>query len=80
MARAIVEVPPRMRTVAIVISAGAHDREPARERRRQDAVGIDLGEQTTAFIVGNVCVWHVAEHNGEIAALKGAQGLKGLPF
>jgi hypothetical protein len=39
-----------------------------------------MGEQTTAFIVGNVCVWHVAEHNGEIAALKGAQGLKGLPF
>jgi hypothetical protein len=25
-------------------------------------------------------VWHVAEHNGEIGALKGAQGLKGLPF
>jgi hypothetical protein len=23
---------------------------------------------------------NVAEHNGEIAALKGVQGLKGLPF
>jgi hypothetical protein len=39
-----------------------------------------MGEQTIAFVVGNVCIWHVAEHNGEIAALKGAQGLKGLPF
>ena len=39
-----------------------------------------IGEQTIAFVLGNIGVWHVAEHNGEIAALKGAQGLKGLPF
>jgi hypothetical protein len=39
-----------------------------------------VGEQTVGFVVGNILVWHVAEHNGEIAALKGAQGLKGLPF
>jgi hypothetical protein len=39
-----------------------------------------VGEQTVGFVLGNICVWHVAEHNGEIAALKGAQGLKGLPF
>jgi hypothetical protein len=30
--------------------------------------------------VSNVLAWHVAEHNGEIAALKGVQGLTGLPF
>jgi hypothetical protein len=39
-----------------------------------------VGEQTVAFVLGNIVIWHVAEHNGEIAALKGAQGLKGLPF
>jgi hypothetical protein len=39
-----------------------------------------VGEQTVAFILGNICVWHVSEHGGEIAALKGVQGLKGLPF
>ena len=39
-----------------------------------------VGEQTVAFVLGNIAVWHVAEHNGEIGALKGVQGLKGLPF
>ena len=39
-----------------------------------------IGEQTVAFILSNIVAWHVAEHGGEIAALKGVQGLKGLPF
>jgi hypothetical protein len=39
-----------------------------------------IGEQTIAFVVSNVLGWHAAEHTGEIAALKGVQGLKGLPF
>jgi hypothetical protein len=39
-----------------------------------------VGEQTVVFVLGNIVTWHVAEHNGEIGALKGAQGLKGLPF
>ena len=39
-----------------------------------------IGEQTVAFVMSNILGWHVAEHNGEIAALKGVQGLKGLPF
>ena len=39
-----------------------------------------VGEQTVAFILSNIAGWHVAEHGGEIAALKGVQGLKGLPF
>jgi hypothetical protein len=39
-----------------------------------------MGEQTVAFVVANVLGWHAAEHTGEIAALKGVQGLKGLPF
>lgn len=28
----------------------------------------------------NVVLYHIAQHTGEIAALKGVQGLKGLPF
>ena len=36
-----------------------------------------VGEQTIAFVLGNIVVWHVAEHNGEIGALKGAQGSRG---
>ena len=39
-----------------------------------------IGEQTVAFVLSNVLAWHAAEHNGELAALKGAFGLKGLPF
>lgn len=39
-----------------------------------------VGEQSVAFVLGNIAAWHVAEHGGEIAALKGVQGLKGLPF
>jgi hypothetical protein len=39
-----------------------------------------VGEQTVAFILTSIAAWHVSEHSGEIAALKGVQGLKGLPF
>ncbi len=37
------------------------------------------GEQTIAWMVG-LLINHVDTHTGEIAALKGVQGLKGLPF
>jgi len=39
-----------------------------------------VGEQTVAFVLSNILGWHAAQHTGEIAALKGVQGLKGLPF
>ena len=39
-----------------------------------------VGEQTVAFVLTNILAWHAAQHTGEIAALKGVQGLKGLPF
>ena len=39
-----------------------------------------IGEQSVAFVIANILGWHIAEHTGEIAALKGVQGLKGLPF
>jgi len=39
-----------------------------------------VGEQTVGFVLSNVLGWHAAQHTGEVAALKGVQGLKGLPF
>lgn len=39
-----------------------------------------LGKQPAIMFVGGIGLSHVAQHWGEIAALKGAQGLKGLPF
>jgi uncharacterized damage-inducible protein DinB len=38
------------------------------------------GTQPRGQYLGTICLWHIANHQGEIAALKGAQGLKGLPF
>lgn len=37
-------------------------------------------EMTVAAVLTTVLLWHVGNHSGEIAALKGVQGLKGLPF
>jgi uncharacterized damage-inducible protein DinB len=37
-------------------------------------------EQPVADVLANILLWHVSNHSGEIAALKGIQGLKGLPF
>ncbi len=38
------------------------------------------GKMSVATWVGAVGLWHVMSHQGEISAVKGAQGLKGLPF
>lgn len=39
-----------------------------------------MGEQRAIDMLANVGVAHVASHWGEIAALRGVQGEKGLPF
>ena len=39
-----------------------------------------LGEYTLGWGIAILLCQHLAEHSGEIAALKGVQGLKGLPF
>ncbi len=39
-----------------------------------------MGEMTTLQMIANVGVIHVASHWGEIAAIKGFQGLKGMAF
>ena len=35
------------------------------------------GKTPAGTYVGTTCLWHVISHQGEISALKGAQGLKG---
>ena len=39
-----------------------------------------LGEYTLGWGIAILLGQHAAQHSGEIAALKGVQGLKGLPF
>jgi hypothetical protein len=39
-----------------------------------------LGEYTVGWGIAILLCQHEAEHSGEIAALKGVQGLKGLPY
>jgi hypothetical protein len=39
-----------------------------------------IGEQTLAWALVALLATHLPQHTGEIAALKGVQGLKGLPF
>ena len=43
-------------------------------------VDTPMGKQPFITFFSNIGVTHVAGHWGEIAALKGVQGLKGLPF
>jgi hypothetical protein len=46
----------------------------------QEKAQTPLGEQNKEWIVANLLGTHLPQHAGEIAALKGVQGLKGLPF
>jgi hypothetical protein len=39
-----------------------------------------IGEQSKSWVVANLLGTHLPQHAGEIAALKGVHGLKGLPF
>lgn len=38
------------------------------------------GDVSVGQFLGTVIVWHPTQHGGEICALKGVQGEKGLPF
>jgi len=46
----------------------------------QEKVPTPIGDQTREWVVANLLGTHLPQHLGEIAALKGVQGLKGLPF
>jgi len=46
----------------------------------REVPGIGGRTVTLGVLAGNVGIIHVNEHMGEIAAIKGMRGLKGLPF
>lgn len=39
-----------------------------------------IGKQPLYWVVGNIILWHVNVHHGEISCLKGLQGVRGYPF
>jgi hypothetical protein len=39
-----------------------------------------FGKVSQGINVGSLALWHTMSHQGEMAAIKGVQGLKGLPF
>ncbi len=41
---------------------------------------LGMGISTAGFVLHNAILAHIASHAGEIAAIKGLQGLKGYPF
>ena len=43
-------------------------------------VNTPIGELTLARLLEVFVTWHITAHCGEIAALKGCQGVKGYPF
>jgi hypothetical protein len=45
-----------------------------------DLSSLGMGQSTVGFLVTNAIVGHAFSHAGEIAALKGLQGMKGFPF
>ena len=70
---AILEYQAAMRAALDEYVAGATDEDLAR------TMPSPFGEQPLYGVLGLLVV-HASLHFGEIAALKGAQGLKGLPF
>jgi len=48
--------------------------------RAIDLTGWGLGKQSLAWVLGNILIWHIDAHCGEISCLKGLQGAKGYPF
>ena len=39
-----------------------------------------VGELSLGQVLATFVIWHIDAHCGEIAALKGCQGVKGYPF
>lgn len=39
-----------------------------------------IGKKDVAYVLSIFVLWNIAAHTGEIAAIKGIQGLKGYPF
>lgn len=43
-------------------------------------VDTPFGQMPALALAGGLVLYHISEHSGEIAAIKGIQDLKGLPF
>jgi hypothetical protein len=54
--------------------------QPADLDRQLDLSAFGLGTQSLNWTLYNLVIGHAATHTGEIAAIKGIQGLKGHPF
>ena len=69
----------RAYAAAVYAASGAYmaGLDPAALGRPPDAPV--PGGQTSSWLVHNLLVQHAAVHNGEIAVLRGLQGLQGLP-
>ena len=52
----------------------------ATEAQYEAILDTPLGKQPAADFLGGLALSHLTAHAGEVAALKGIQGLKGLPF
>ena len=69
------------RAYAKAVSAATDDfLANATDEQLNKEVDTPLGKQMFITFFSNIGLTHVAGHWGEIAALKGVQGLKGLPF
>jgi uncharacterized damage-inducible protein DinB len=64
---------------AAVFTATEEYAEQADDAEMGRVVDSFLGSQPSAAMLGTI-LWHSTVHNGEIAALKGTLGHKGLPF
>ncbi len=66
--------------VAVVQAATDTFLADAEDALLEKTLTTPMGEQTALQMLSQVGVVHVASHWGEIAALRGVQGQKGLPF
>ena len=48
--------------------------------RTIDMTSMGLGKQSLAWVLGNIVLWHINAHCGEVSCLKGLQGARGYPF
>lgn len=49
-------------------------------QRTIDLTAMGLGKQSLGWVLGNIVIWHINAHCGEVSCLKGLQGAKGYPF
>lgn len=76
----IIDLPVVQECAKVVLASVGNFLTTASEEDLAKSVDTPLGTMPAITFLSNVASTHVAEHWGEIAALKGMQGLKGLSF